>query len=105
MVRRMHRTPTGPTGVAITIPTSKPFRKKPNAIPAQIGKRGPQSPGWTGNAQPETRDRSRDSPALGRGYRGHRVPVGAGAKAWLVADRSDPRPHTKPESRYHAVKT
>src|SRR5882724_9901472 len=54
--RRMHMTPTGPTGTSMTIPTTMPFTKNTKSIRTdpRAAARG-QSPERGGSAQPEIR--------------------------------------------------
>src|SRR5439155_8748715 len=54
-VRRMHMTPTGPTGTAMTMPTAMPFRKNTKSIWTDPRTADRQSPERGGNAQPEIR--------------------------------------------------
>src|SRR6516165_10593795 len=55
IVRRTHITPTGPTGTAITIPTTMPFKKNAKSNSTGSPQLPGQSPGRAEGAQPETR--------------------------------------------------
>src|SRR5579884_1579260 len=42
-VRRMHSTPTGPTGMAMTMPTTSPFSRKPTSIRNRPPRKSPRA--------------------------------------------------------------